>query len=176
MGLNHWSHGRYRTVLYFVSVCAHEGEGWGWGRGDESIWACMQVSICALFVCHSPLKLQLHSRHDFPLCWNQETGQYLTRVSHQLPLRLEKTLGYCYFWSNISHLDLTYTCMIKTQTSQKEAVTKLPHKTLLLRLMKPQTFGCPTRSFWTLFLLSLSTVPPLPVLSDREKALNTASN
>ncbi len=42
------------TLTYCPSVCLCVCTC-GWGIEGESIWACTQVSICALFVCHSPL-------------------------------------------------------------------------------------------------------------------------
>lgn len=153
-----------------------------WGR-CESIGACTQVSICALFVCHSPLKLQLPSRHDFPLCRNQHRSQHLTNMSHQLSLYLKKTSitllmtgGYCFFWKNISHRDVTHTHTLKRQVSQMEGVTKLPHLPLWLPLMKPNTFGhplvsifvcLPTFCFFPIFFDSAS--PACTRVSERER-------
>lgn len=126
-----------------VSLCVHI-----WGC--ESIWACTLTSICALFVCHSPLKLQLPSRHDFPLCRNQQTSQHLTNTSPQPSLRLKKTSitrrmtrVYCFLWQNISHGDLTHTHTLNVQVSRMEGVTELPHPLSWPALMKPHTFGHP---------------------------------
>lgn len=113
--------GQKQLELYTVLMCVHI-----WGC--ESTWLCTLVSIWALYVCHSPLKLQLPSRHDLPLCRNQQTSQHLTNMGPQLSLRLRKTsitllmtCGYCF--SAISHGDLTHTHTLNVQWCLKWKVT-----------------------------------------------------
>lgn len=158
--------------IYCLHVCPHGG------AGVESIWVCTQVSICALFVCHSPLKLQLPSRHDFPLCRNQQTRQHLTSTTHQLSLRLTKTsitlpmtCGHC-FPIGTSHIlpHLMYRC------PKMESVSELPHLPLWLPLMKTPHLRSSTSVHFCLSSIPLFFPLCLPCLYLSERETESAEH
>lgn len=152
----------------------------------ESIWVCVHVSICALFVCHSPLKLQLPSRHDFPLCRNQRTSQHLTNTSQQ-SLRLKEpsitlmmTHSNGFFWAmfpvGTSHILTQLTCRRPNKRCSWAATST-----------RPAASNDPTPLVIDLFLFLLYSCffpwffnpphHPAPIWErERERGPNTGSN
>lgn len=180
-GLELWA------LIYYTRVCLCMCT---WG-GCESIWVCTQVSICAVFVCHSPLKLQLPSRHDFPLCCNQQTSQHLTNTSHQLSLLTQKRLqSFCWWHIETASSDKIFpmgTSHILTHLTYTGVTNRRCHWAATSPLVAtcnetPHTFGHSSIFVSLLFLCFFhsfffhSASPACTILSQREKALNTASN
>lgn len=108
----------------------------------------LRVSICASFVCHSPLKLQPPSRRDFSTLLQPRGGPEAHRPESSANTTPRKTLRLiCSSHSGLLfHHQISPVWSTRTPaylTSPTEAGGRLPHCTSPPPLMKPETFASP---------------------------------